>query len=499
MTAVAADQLWLPARAELSPDATAVLDDDTTLSWRALSERSEMIAGGLFGHPVSRGDRVGILCAPGCDFAAVVHAVQSIGAISVPLPLRATAVELSDIIARLGIRTIVTDEANEYRAVTGTVGIAIDTLRDAGARRSHAAYDSRTTHSILFTSGTATKPKGVVLTNDNFYRSALASCHRLDVDDRDVWLAAMPMNHIGGLSILLRSAIVGFSVVLRSTFDARDFDRCVREHEVSIASMVPTMLARCLEHVERNAYPSTFRCALIGGAGLGPTLLERAQRAGIPIATTYGLTETTSQVTTSQPGSAAHTARGVVHAGAALDGTLVSIADTDAHGVGDIVVEGPQIMAGYYGDNAATASVMRNATLRTGDRGRIDSDGNLEVLGRSDEVIITGGENVSPAEVEEVLIAYASVVDAGVYGVEDVEWGQAVVAAVVVNDQATKPNDLKDWCRERLASHKIPKRIHFVEALPRTGSGKLRRKRLGELPEARRQGFVASPRGVTES
>ncbi len=486
------DEFWLDARTARTPDAPALIFDSEIVTWSDLLERANQLAAGLTARGIGGGDRVAVLCNADTDFVALVHALQSVGAICVPLSIHTPDADLVALIARVEARMLLADDRSLEHASTiaraVTRAVSLNDLADDATSPPLATYEPNATHSILFTSGTATKPKGVVLTNENFYASAVAGCRRLDVGPTDRWLAAMPMNHVGGLSILTRSVIIGFAVVLRPKFDADDFDHAMRRHDVTIASLVPTMLARCVERAERNPYPSAFRCALIGGAGLGRALLERAQHAGIPIATTYGLTETTSQVTTCPPGTAQLGSSGVVHSGAPLDGTRISILDPNDRGIGEIVIAGPQVMSGYLDESDAP---LQDDELRTGDRGRLTDDGNLEVLGRNDEVIITGGENVSPAEIEEVLITHEAVADAGVYGVEDTQWGQAVVAVVVLGrhiaQAAHTPNEdeLLQWCRDRLARFKIPKRIRIVGSLPRTGSGKLRRNRLAELPEAR--------------
>jgi O-succinylbenzoic acid--CoA ligase len=488
MTLVAATENWLSARARMTPDAAAVIDDETT-TWHMLAERAGKLAAGLRSHRIGRGDRVALLCTANADFAALLHAVQSIGAVSVPLPLRAKAGELRALLDRVKPKVIATDAASEAVACSAASATPITTLARLGDSTSEGELethcDPASPHSILFTSGTATTPKGVVLTNANHYAGAVAACRRLELSTSDVWIAAMPMNHVGGLSILLRSAIAGFAVVVRPTFDAEDFDRKVRRHGATIASLVPTMLSRWLDLIERKGSTATLRCALIGGASVSPQLLLRARNAHVPVATTYGLTETSSQVTTCTAETASASPSGVVHSGTALDDTVVEISCPDEHGVGEITVAGPQVMVGYFDAPNATAAAIRSGRLHTGDIGRLTSEGNLEVLGRSDEVIVTGGENVSPAEVEQTLLAHPQVTDAGVYATQDVEWGQAVTAKVVATpgaalDEAT----LQQWCSKHLAGHKVPKRIHFADSLPRTDSGKLRRTALAGLAES---------------
>jgi len=492
---VAADEHWLSARAYSTPDALALVDDEGSITWSQLAALSRSMVAGLRARDIGDGDRVAVHCRPGRAFVALLHALQRVGAVAAALPLRATASELSFYAAFVDAALVVSDDPAATWTAGAPVAAASDLIASAApgsAEVGAARIQSTATHSILFTSGTVGRPKGVMLTNAAHHASAVASCSRLALTGDDVWLAAMPLHHVGGLSILLRSAIAGFAVALRPAFEAADFHAAVGRHGATIASLVPTMLLRWLDHLDAirrtggdATVPAAFRCALIGGAGLGTALLQRACKAGIGVATTYGLTETASQVTTSSVMTQADCDGELVHSGRALDATHLEIADAGADGVGNIVVAGPQVMAGYYDDPRATAEVLRNGRLLTGDRGKMTADGNLQVLGRNDEIIITGGENVAPTEVEEILLAHPDVIDAGVYAIDDDQWGSAVMAKVVARAQSKVDEAaLRAWCRAKLAGYKVPKHIGFVSSLPRTASGKLRRTQLDRITEA---------------
>jgi O-succinylbenzoic acid--CoA ligase len=255
--------------------------------------------------------------------------------------------------------------------------------------------------------------------------------------------------------VLLRSLVYGTAAhLLPAPFDAADANRALLEDGVTLASLVPTMLARMLDAgLER---PPRLRAVLLGGAPSDPTLLARAAAAGVPVAQTYGLTEACSQVCTSAPGEPET-------AGWPLAGVHVELAED-----GEILVSGPVVAGG--------------GMLRTGDLGRFDARGRLTVIGRKADTIVTGGENVAPAEVEAVLEAHPAVAEAGVTSRPDDEWGEAVVALVRLRADGapgTTIDDLLDHCRARLARFKVPKDIILIdEPLPRTPSGKLLRRRL---------------------
>ena len=287
---------------------------------------------------------------------------------------------------------------------------------------------------LMCTSGTSAEPKPVELTYGNVEANALGSARTLRVTAGDRWLCPLPLTHVGGLMILTRAVVCGFQALLDPPFDAGRVAARLNAGEATFVSLVPTQLKRCLDAGLRE--PAALRAVVCGGAPLDPALRARAQDAGVPVVDAYGLTETASQF---------------VVEGVPLPGADVRVED------GEIVVRGPMVAGGE---------------LRTGDLGEW-RDGRLRVLGRRGDLIISGGENVSPEEVEAVLTAHPGVRDAGVFGRPDPEWGQAVTAHVIGD---VTPEALDAWCRERLARFKVPKQIEMVRSLPRTGSGKLLRR-----------------------
>ena len=285
---------------------------------------------------------------------------------------------------------------------------------------------------VVNTSGTTAAPKPVFITRENIEANAIGSALALGLDPAERWLCPMPLTHVGGLMVLLRSVIYGTTVLLADPGDPVPDD-------ATLVSMVPTILQR---HLDAGWRPGPrLRAILLGGAPIPPVLLEQ----GLPIRTTYGLTEATSQV---------------VVDGFPIHGVTVSIAPD-----GEVVVDGP--------------TVAGERPLHTGDLGSIDARGRLTITGRKADTIITGGENVAPAEVEAALTAHPAVADAAVYGRPDVEWGEAVTAAVVLR-APVDPDALREFCRSRLAPHQVPKSVEIVPSLPRTASGKLLRRALVE-------------------
>jgi O-succinylbenzoic acid--CoA ligase len=304
----------------------------------------------------------------------------------------------------------------------------------------------------MFTSGTTGEPRPVPLTRSNFEASARASAAHLGVDPADRWLCCLPAFHVGGLSILIRSGLEGTTAVLEEGFDAQRVRALLEGGEVTLVSLVPTMLARLRDAGFERA--PRLRGILLGGGPIPDDLLEWALAAGLPVMPTYGMTETASQVATAAPGE--RLAR-------PLSGVELKIGDG-----GEILVRGPMV-------SPAADRRDGDGWLHTGDRGRLTADGLLDVEGRMDDLIVTGGENVAAREVEQVLLAHPEVADAAVLGVEDSEWGRAVTAFVVGGPGEA---ELLEHCRERLPGFKVPKRVVTVASLPRTPSGKVMRAEL---------------------
>jgi o-succinylbenzoate---CoA ligase len=436
---------WLERAAAQSPGGLAVETPTASATYAELLAAARAAASALSERGASSGDRVAIALPAGLDFAIALHACLLLGAVAVPVDLRLAAAEQERIAA--GASVLV----DEPLPATGGASGAF-----AGAR-----HDLAASALIVHTSGTTAAPRPVELSYGNILWSALGSGVALGVDREERWLCALPLSHVGGLSILIRSAIYGTTAVVHERFETDRVLYAMREQGVTLASLVATTLSRLLDAgLER---PRSLRCALTGGGPVPAALRERALAAGVPVSLTYGLTETASQVTT-LPAAAledpAHTA------GPPLFCTGLRIA-----GDGEILVAGPTV---------ASSAALSGGWLATGDLGRLDERGWLQVVGRKADTIVTGGENVAPAEVEAVLEAYPAVLEAGVVGRPHEEWGEMVAAWIVA-----APGSEIDWdelvehCRGRLAPYKIPKHFERTgEPLPRTPSGKLLRREL---------------------
>ncbi len=477
-----AEVSWLLQRARREPHALALRCEGRDFSFGELAERCEATALRLRTLGIEPGERVAWLGAGSLRFAEVLHAVQRLGATLVPLNVRLAAAEVRELLDDCRPRLLIFDAASSRLvsdASSGSVpATEVESLQGLPARGElpRPRIDPASIHTIVYTSGTTGKPKGAMLTHANHLASATASRANLGALPGDRWLAALPVHHVGGLSILLRSVIDGSAVVLHGAFDADRVDRSLREDGITLGSMVTTMLKRLIDRAAGRPYPSSLRAMLVGGGPVPPSLLEQALSLGLPALATYGLTETASQVATwpvsmSSPGRAG--------AGRAIGETRLRIAEPNGQGHGEILVSGPTVMAGYFRRPAENERALRAGWLHTGDIGHLDGSGCLHVHDRRSDLIISGGENVYPAEVEAVLLSHPYVSEAAVYPLADREWGQRVSAAVVLRaGRRLGDDELRDWCATRLARFKLPRTIRFVTSLPRTSSGKVKRRDL---------------------
>ena len=480
---------WLSRRAAIHPDRMALFAPDVAWSFAELSQHADDLAARLVARGLRPGDRLAILAGNCADYVALVHAMPRCRAILVPLNVRLSPAELIFQTADSATTLLLTDTPHiglADRIPSPTLGtLSFDELHAAPSslilHPSSFQIDLSTSHSIIYTSGTTGAPKGAMLSYGNHWWSATASALNLGLHADDRWLAVLPLFHIGGLSILLRGAIYGIPVVLHERFDPVAVNAAIDDQGVTIISVVATMLQRMLDARGDTPYPPHFRCALLGGGPAPRPLLERCAALGVPVVQTYGLTESSSQAVTLAPADAL---RKLGSAGQPLlpVGLRIDLAGREAAPgeVGEILLSGPTITSGYVGNPEASAAVLRDGWLHTGDLGHRDDEGYLYVADRRSDLIISGGENIYPAEVEAALLAHPAIAEAGVIGLPDQHWGQVPVAAVVLRTPATEATILTDL-RSRLATYKLPRRIIVLSELPRTASGKLQRHLLREL------------------
>jgi O-succinylbenzoic acid--CoA ligase len=483
---------WLRQRAESTPGRLAILQGKTATTYAALDAAVDSAASALQLAGVKPGHVVAMLAGNSTAFVTAVHAVSRLGAVLMPLNVRLTPAELVWQLRDSGARHLLTDQSQMARArelhaeAPAVQMIELERLTDGpdlttSAQLQESRFDLAATHTIVYTSGTTGTPKGALLTYGNHFWSATGSAFNLGVRENDRWLACLPLFHVGGLAIVLRSVLYGTAAIIHEGFDAARVNRAIDEDGVTIMSVVANMLQRMLDERGERSYPTSLRCVLLGGGPAPEPLLRRCVNLGVPVVQTYGLTEAASQVATLAPEDALPK---LGSAGKPLFGTDLRIVDPTGSqcspgDAGEIVVRGPTVTPGYLNRREESARALRDGWLHTGDIGYVDEGGYLYVLDRRDDLIVSGGENVYPAQIEAALQSHPAVAEAGVYGVADARWGQVPAAAVVLRPGlVTTPEALIEHCRAHLAAYKTPASIVFTEALPRNAAGKLLRSEL---------------------
>ena len=480
---------WLYTQALARPDGPAVYYDGACVTYRELHTQVAHAVQALQALGVGAGSGVAVLMGNRLTTIVAIHALMRLGATLVMLNTRLTVDELAHQMQVAVCQVLLYDEANLSNAMalslrqTDLKPIVAEQFGGAPNRniaKSDAGRDIDLTAPavIMFTSGSTGKPKGVVLTWENFWHSAMTSAYRLGVLPKDRWLCVLPLYHVGGLSIVLRSCLYGTAIDLHPKFDAYIIHQALLTQPVTLISLVPTMLSRLLDSGATGEIYSHVRLVLLGGAAATPELMARATAAAIPVATTYGLTEATSQVATALPVDVQRKPGSV---GKALVFTELRVVDETrcdmpTAEIGEVIVRGPTIMRGYLNDMTATAHAIQDGWLHTGDLGYLDSAGDLYLVQRRSDLIVSGGENVYPAEVEAILRKHPAVQDVAVVGVSSAEWGQQVAALIVPTPNATLTAEaLSVFCRQSLAGYKVPRLFRFRAALPQTASGKVDR------------------------
>ena len=485
---------WFAARATNTPNRRALTFEGTTWTFAEMLHRIDCLAGDLEQGGVCPGDRVAFIGLNQPAFFETLFAAARLGAIFVPLNFRLTGPELSFIINDAGVHTLVADEMHLplVESVRGDLPVrrylsdgraeGWEPLHTTGGRPRAAAQavDPDDVAIIMYTSGTTGLPKGAMLTHANLWWNNTNAMHQFDVLEDDVTLVVAPLFHIGGLNVTtLLAWQKGAEVVLHRLFDPAACVEDIGRYGVTTMFGVPAMFL-FMSQVPGfdEADLTTVRTLVCGGAPVPEPLIKLFHGRGVPINQGYGLTETSPMVSFLSPewslakvGSAGR---------APLFGEIRVVDDanqsiTTPRTNGEVCYRGPNLMKGYWRRPEATAAAIDpEGWFHTGDVGYLDEDGFLYIADRVKDMVITGGENVYPAEVESVLFDHPGVADVAVIGLPDERWGEAVVAVIAPHDGVDVTlEDLRAFATDRLARYKLPTRIELIDVLPRNPAGKV--------------------------
>ncbi|MGY1899888.1 acyl-CoA synthetase [Nocardia gipuzkoensis] len=478
---------WPERRSRMTPSAVAITTADRSVSYLQLHDRVSRAAEVLRQRGIRRGDRIAYLGPNHPAYLELLFAAGRVGAVFVPLNARSTAVEIGYLLEDSGARLLIYT-ADFDGSVAGIADQGLLRVDGPGgyeellAAASGAEIDEpvglEDVCLVMYTSGTTGRPKGAMLTHGNLTWNCVNVIIESDIAADEVALIAAPLFHAAALGMVcLPTLLKGGRVVLLEKFDPATVLDLIERERVTWMFGVPTMFDALADH-ERwsDADLSSLRILLCGGAPVPHTTIQRYLDRGLSFLQGYGMTETA-------PGALlldrAHAESKLGSAGVPSFFTDVRVVDDEGQPVaphvrGEVVVSGPNVMRGYWGQPEATAAVLRDGWFHSGDVALVDDDGYVYLVDRLRDVVISGGENIYPAEVEQALCRHAAVASCVVIGVPDQRWGQVGKAIVVpVEGAAVTERELRDFVRGQLASYKVPQRIVFVDELPTTGSGKI--------------------------
>ena len=507
---------FLLISSSICPDREAIIFEENRMSFSDLADRSNRLANALAGMGVGRGDKVSMLQVNCNECIEVYFAASKLGATYVPLNFRAKADELEYMInfsesSVLFLGQRYEKMVNSIRGNTPGLKHVVSVegpmdgmleyesiIAQAEPDEVFTDIDDNDTTILMFTAGTTGQPKGVMLTHDNVATYVLNNVSPADPEIEEKNILTVPMYHIAGMQAVLAAVYGGRTLVVQRQFEASDWMRLVENENVTRAMMVPTMLKQLMEHEEfpdRNL--SSLQVITYGAAPMPVEVITRAIKVfpGTRFINAFGQTESASTITMLTPED--HVIEGTPEEravklkrlgsiGRPLGDTEVKIFDEDGNEapvneVGEIVARGPRVMKGYWKADDATNSTIRGGWLYTGDMGYVDEAGYIFLSGRAKDIIIRGGENISPEQVEAVLHSHPAIDEAAVIGVPDPQWGETVRAIVALKSgAAASEEEIVEHCRGQLASFKKPESVIFVDSLPRNPLGKVLKRVLRE-------------------
>jgi long-chain acyl-CoA synthetase len=489
--------------AERFPQREAVRLGTRVLSYADLNEQTARLAAFLGERGVRPGDRVGVLLPNVVEFPLAYFAILRAGGIVVPMNVLLKRREISFYLADSGAEVLLawhgfeaearaaTEEARAELITVDPAGLA-DSLAGVAPRPEVAEVGDNDTAVILYTSGTTGKPKGAELTHRSVMRnSEVVAMTATDVREGDVILGALPLFHIFGQTVGMNASLrAGATLVLLPKFDPEATLAAIEANQMTHFYGVPTMFGALLHHPGRERYDtSSLRICVTGGASMPVEVLHGFERAfSCEVLEGYGLSETSPVVTTNHAGRE----RRAGSVGTPIDGVEVRVVDDAGRPlpvgeVGEIVVRGHNVMKGYWKRPEATAEAIRDGWFHTGDLGRTDQDGYFYIVDRKKDMIIRGGYNVYPREVEEVLYEHPQIREAAVIGMPDERWGEEIGAAVVLHEgERLEAQEVSDYVKERIAAYKYPRIVWFVDELPKGPTGKILKREIARPSSAAR-------------
>ncbi|WP_317914511.1 o-succinylbenzoate--CoA ligase [Carnobacterium maltaromaticum] len=476
---------WLTKRVHLTPEKTALVFKQKKWSFAELQVEVNQRAKRLLTLSYPEGSRIGVLGSNSPELYFTILALQQMGHTIVFLNHRLTSYEMEQQLIDATVAGVLYQASFVGKIKQLSIHLQecshsfqqVTELQEQTNFKPVPDFDLKKVTTIMYTSGTTGQAKGVQQTFDNHWWSAIGSVLNLGLTDEDSWLCPVPLFHISGFSIMMRSLIYGMPVYLFEKFDEKEINQTLLSGAGSIISVVSVMLKRLLVDLGNRHYPPQFRCMLLGGGPIDSGTLTNCQKLGIPVIQSYGMTETASQVVAlsndmavKKSGSA-----GLPLFPVQLEVVMPSHEVCLPYQHGEVRIKAPNVTVGYLNQPRRSETEW----FYTGDIGYLDNDGYLYIVSRLADLIISGGENIYPSEVEQVLMAHPSINDVAIVGKKDTQWEQVPIAFLVLEqDHELDIPELIHFCQSQLAQYKIPKEYKVVSQLPRNASGKVLRRNL---------------------
>jgi len=471
------------------PERAALVVEGAALSFRQLHERVRNIAAALAGQGFAAGDRLALLLPNGPEYIELVYACGWLGVTAVPINTRLSSAEIDRVLVDANPRGLIRHSSLPKPTAQLPWQLLLDEKPFEGRNEScpEPVYDPEAILALIYTSGTTGRPKGVMVTHANIRANLDHFSYWMRYREGGVYLHAAPIFHIADFPAMFAAPAFGACQVTIPKFSPQGFCELVQRERVTHTVLVPTMLNLLAQVPETKPYDlSSLEVLAYGGSPMAPELVHRTRKflPNVKLLQCYGLSET-GFLTGLEDHD--HVESRLLSCGRPCPGIDLRVADESGKEVevgrhGELVARGANVMRGYWNDREDTALAFRNGMLRTGDIGYQDSDGYFYILDRLKDMIVTGGENVYSGEVEAVIYKLAAVREAAVFGIPDPQWGELVMACVVLKPgMALSTKDLTSHCRQFLANYKIPRRVEFLDAeLPKSGSGKILKRVLRE-------------------
>ncbi|MBE0479951.1 MAG: long-chain-fatty-acid--CoA ligase [Dehalococcoidia bacterium] len=509
---------FLMITSAIAPDRPAIAFDGKKITYEEMSDRVNRLANALAGLGVQKGDMVAILQVNCSQYVEVYFAVAKLGAVFVPLNFRAKSDELEYMISNCEAKVLFVGE--RYADMVNSIRknlpmlqecICIEGKQDgtleyepliasASPDEVFAEIDDNDITILMYTAGTTGRPKGVPLTHNSFSTYVLTNVSPVDPEIEETNLLTVPLYHVAGIQAVMAAMYGGRTLAMMKQFEVKEWMKTVQQEKANRAMLVPTMLKRVIDDPDFNNYDlSSLKVITYGAAPMPFEVIKKAIDVfpGVMFINAFGQTETASTITSLGPedhvitGTEEEKARKLKRLqcsiGRPMDDVQIKIVDEQGKElpvgeVGEILAKGPRVMSGYWKDAEKTAKALTpDGWLHTGDKGYTDDEGYIYLAGRGDDMIIRGGENISPEEVENILYAFPKIEECAVIGVADPEWGQEPKAVVVLKKGETcSPDEVMEFCRQRLSSFKRPRYVCFIDELPRTSTGKILKRVLRE-------------------